>query len=62
MPYLEFFAIIGGPRYLGYRTITTALEPFVEQVAGAVHLMGGKISTHISLWVPLWDSMVRPWG
>jgi hypothetical protein len=33
-------------------------EPSVEQVAGAIHSLGGRIGTHMILWVPPWDSEV----
>jgi hypothetical protein len=47
-----YWDIIGGPRYLRYRTPTVAPEPSVKRVARAVHSMGGRIGTHISLRVP----------
>jgi hypothetical protein len=56
------WAITSGSQYLGYKTPTVAIEPSVEHVAEVVHLMGGRIGTHMSLQVPPWDSMVRPWG
>jgi hypothetical protein len=34
-----------------YKTPTVAPEPFVELVARAVRLMGGRIGTHMLLWV-----------
>jgi hypothetical protein len=55
-------AIISGPGYRGYRSPTVAPEPFVKPMAGVVHSMGGNIGTHMSLWVPLWDLVVRPCG
>jgi hypothetical protein len=58
-PYLDFFAITGSP---WYKTPTVAPEPSVEQVVGAVHSMGGRIGTRMSLWVSPWDSLVRPYS
>jgi hypothetical protein len=57
--YLEFWAVTGGPRYLGYITLIVALGPSVERVAGASHLMVGRTCTHMVLWVLPWDSAVR---
>jgi hypothetical protein len=37
-------------------------EPSIEWVAGADHLMGGRIGTHMLLEVPSRDSVVRLWG
>jgi hypothetical protein len=31
-------------------------------VAGAVHPMRGRLGTHMSVWVPMRDSVVRSWG
>jgi hypothetical protein len=47
--YLDFWAITGDP---GYKTLTVASEPSVEQVVRAVHSTGGTIGTHMILWVP----------
>jgi hypothetical protein len=54
--------IADDPWYRGYKTQTVAHDPSVEWVVRAVHSMGGKIGTHISLWVPSQNSVVRPWG
>jgi hypothetical protein len=61
-PYPNFWAIIGDLWYLGYRTPTVASKPSVKRVAGFVYSMGGRIGTHMALWVPPQDSVVRPWG
>jgi hypothetical protein len=34
----------------------------VERVVGAVHSTGGRIGTHMLLWVPPRDLVVRTWG
>jgi hypothetical protein len=47
--------VTGIPWYPGYKTLTVAPKPFVEQVAGDVRLTGGRIGTHILLWVPSQD-------
>jgi hypothetical protein len=47
-----FWVVTSDPRYTGYKNLIVAPEPSVERVVGAVHLTGGKIGTHISLWVP----------
>jgi hypothetical protein len=60
--FIFFWAVTGGPRYSGYKTLIVATEPSVEPVARAVHLMGCRIGTHMSLRVPPRDSVVRPWG
>jgi hypothetical protein len=31
-------------------------------VVEAGHSMVGRIGSHVSLWVPRWDSVVRSWG
>jgi hypothetical protein len=54
-PYLDFWVITGDPRYLGYKTPTVAPEPFVERLAEAIPAMGGRICTHMILWVPPMD-------
>jgi hypothetical protein len=53
--YLDFWAVTGDPWYSGYKTLTIAPESSVESVVRAVHTMGGKIGTHMILWVPPWD-------
>jgi hypothetical protein len=57
--YPDLWAVIGDLRYPGYKTLTVALEPSVEQVAGAVPSTGGIIVIHMLLWVPPWNSVVR---
>jgi hypothetical protein len=57
-PYLDFWAITGDPRYPGYKTPTVALEPSVERVVEVIHLMGGRIGTHMILRVPQRNSEV----
>jgi hypothetical protein len=61
-PYQEFWAIIGGPRYLGYITLIVSSEPSVERVAGACHSTVGRTCTHMVLWALPWDSAVRLQG
>jgi hypothetical protein len=56
--YLDFWAITDDSWYPGYKTPIIALEPCVEQVVRAGHLMGGRIGTHMMLWVPPQDSEV----
>jgi hypothetical protein len=56
--YPDYWAIIGDPRYLGYKTMTVAFEHSVEWVAGAGRLMDGRIGTHMILWGPPRDSKV----
>jgi hypothetical protein len=58
--YPYFWAIASDPWYPGYETRTVALEPSVERVVRAVHSTGGRIGTHMLLWVLPWDSVVRP--
>jgi hypothetical protein len=58
--YLDFWAIIGDLRFLGYKTPTVALEPIIKWVAGAIHSTGDIIGTHMLLWVLPRDLMVRP--
>jgi hypothetical protein len=45
-------------RYAGYKTPIVAPEPSIEWVAGAIHLMEGRIGTHMILRVPPRDSEV----
>jgi hypothetical protein len=56
--YPDYWAIIGDPRYLGYKTMTVAFEHSVEWVARAGRLMDGRIGTHMILWGPPRDSKV----
>jgi hypothetical protein len=56
--YMEFWAVTGNPWYMVYKTLTVAPKPSVERVARAGHSMGGRIGTHMTLWVPPWDSEV----
>jgi hypothetical protein len=58
----RFWIVTGDPWYPGYKTLIVAPEPFVERVTGAVHSTGGRIGTHMVLWVPSWDSVIGPWG
>jgi hypothetical protein len=37
-------------------------KPSIERLVGTVHSMGGRIGTHMSLRVPLRNSVVRQWG
>jgi hypothetical protein len=69
--YLELLDVIGVPRYLGYMTPIVAPEPSIEQVAGAIHSIGGRIGTHIIMRALLWDwrcdhgakaSMIMTWN
>jgi hypothetical protein len=60
--YLEFWAVISGPRYPGYKTLIEAPEPTVEWLVRAFHSAGGGLGTHMLMWVPMWDPMMRPWG
>jgi hypothetical protein len=48
-PTLENFILIksGCYRYPGYKTLTIALEPSVELVAGVGRLTAGRIGTYI---------------
>jgi hypothetical protein len=57
-----FWVVTGGPQYSGYKTLIVAPEPSVELVGRVVHSTVGRMGTHMSLRVPPWDSMVRPWG
>jgi hypothetical protein len=52
---LRGWVVTGVPRYLGYKTPTVALEPFVVRVVGVVRLTGSRIGTHMLLWVPSQD-------
>jgi hypothetical protein len=56
------WTVTSGLWYPGYKTPTVAPEPSVEWVVGAVHSMGGRIGTHMSLRVPPRDSVVRARG
>jgi hypothetical protein len=58
--YLEFWVVTSDPRYPGYKTPTVAPEPSIERVAEAVCSTGGRIGTHMVLWVPSRDSVVKP--
>jgi hypothetical protein len=60
--YLDFWTVTGDLWYLRYKTPSVAPVPSVEWVTEAVHSMGCKIGTHMLLWVPPQDSVVRPWG
>jgi hypothetical protein len=55
---LRGWVITGVPRYPRYKTPTVALEPFVERVAGGVRSVGGRIGTHMLLWVLSQDRVV----
>jgi hypothetical protein len=50
--YLDFWVVTDDPLYPGYKTLTIAPKASVERVARAVHLMGGRIGTHMLPWVP----------
>jgi hypothetical protein len=52
----------GDAWYLGYKTPIVAPEPSVERVDGVLPKMGGRIGTHMILWVLSHDSEVRSWG
>jgi hypothetical protein len=60
--YLDLMAVTGGLRCPGDKTPIVAPEPSVEWVVEAVHSTGGRIGTHMSLWVPPRYSVVMPWG
>jgi hypothetical protein len=53
------WVITDGPQYPRYRTPIVAPEPSVEWVVRAVHSTGGRISTHMLLWAPQRDSVLR---
>jgi hypothetical protein len=55
---MEFWAVTGNPWYMVYKTPTVAPKPSVERVSRVGHSMGGRIGTHMTLWVPPWDSEV----
>jgi hypothetical protein len=55
---LRGWAIIGVPRYPGYITPIVAAELFIEQVARAVGSTGGRINTHMLLWVLSQDQVM----
>jgi hypothetical protein len=57
--YLDLWAITDDP---WYKTPTVALEPTVERAVRAVHSTGGRIGTHLLLWVPSQVLEVRLWG
>jgi hypothetical protein len=57
--YLNLWAITGDP---WYKTPIVALEPTVERAVRAVHSTGGRIDTHLLLWVPSRVLEVRLWG
>jgi hypothetical protein len=52
------WAITSIPRYPGYKTLTVAPEHFVERMTRAVCSMGGRIGTHMLLWVPSQDRLM----
>jgi hypothetical protein len=56
-PTLENFILVksGCYRYPGYKTLTIALEPSVELVAGVGRLTAGRIGTYIIPWGPPQD-------
>jgi hypothetical protein len=60
--YPEFWAVTSDQWNPGYQTSIVALEPSVERVAGAGHSTVGRIGTHMLLWAPSQDSMVRLWA
>jgi hypothetical protein len=60
--YPDLWVITGDSRYSGYKTLIAAPEPSIERAAGVIHSMGCRIGTHMLLWAPSWDSVVRPWG
>jgi hypothetical protein len=53
-----FWVVTDDVRYAGYKTPIVAPEPSIEWVAGAIHLMEGRIGTHMILRVPPRDSEV----
>jgi hypothetical protein len=62
MSYLEFWAVTSGPLYPGYKTLTVALEPSIDWAVETILSAGGRIGTHMLLWEPSRDSVVRPRG
>jgi hypothetical protein len=56
--YPDYWVIADNPRYLGYKTLIVAPEPFVERAARAGPMKGGRIGTIMILWGPLRDSEV----
>jgi hypothetical protein len=56
--YPDLWVVTGDPWYSGYQTPKVALKPSIERVVGVVHSMGGRISIHMILRVPPWDSEV----
>jgi hypothetical protein len=52
---LRDFVITSVPQYPGYKTSIVAPEPFAKRVPGANRSSGGRIGTHMLLWVPLQD-------
>jgi hypothetical protein len=54
---LRGWDVTGIPRYSGYKTLTVAPEPIVEQVVRAIHSTGGRIGTHKLLWVLSQDQL-----
>jgi hypothetical protein len=54
--------VITGDPVPRVQNLIVALEPSVKRVAMAIHSTGGRIGTHMSLRVSLWDSVVRPRG
>jgi hypothetical protein len=55
---LRCWAVTGVPWYHGYKTPTVALEPFVERVVRVVRSTGGRIGTHMLLWVLAHDRVM----
>jgi hypothetical protein len=60
--YIDLWAITRDLWYSRYMTSIVALVPSIERIAGAVHLMGGRIGIHMLLLMPSRDLVVRPWG
>jgi hypothetical protein len=60
--YPEFWIITDDLQYPGYETPVVTTEPSVEWVVGADLSTVGRIGTHMLLWEPLWDPLVRLWG
>jgi hypothetical protein len=58
----NFWAITGGPWYLGYFILTVAPKPSVEwAIIKNILSTSGRIGAHMLLWALLWDSAARSW-
>jgi hypothetical protein len=57
--HLEFWAVTGDLRYLGYFTLPVAPEPSIEWVARIGHSTVGRTCSCMVLWALSHDSMVK---